>query len=96
MASKFAVAAASLAVISIILALLYTPERFSLPPAIAGSLDLLNSSHILQVDGAQGPESLAFDPNGGGPYTGVADGRILRWDGDGRGWVEFAVTTPHR
>ncbi|CAL5088579.1 unnamed protein product [Urochloa decumbens] len=28
-----------------------------------------------------GPESLAFDGRGGGPYSGVSDGRILRWDG---------------
>lgn len=96
MASKLTVAAASLAVISIAFAVLYPPERLSLPPTIPGSRDLLNSSQILHVDGAMGPESLAFDPVGGGPYTGVADGRILRWDGEGRGWVEFAVTSQHR
>ncbi|OWM85467.1 protein STRICTOSIDINE SYNTHASE-LIKE 10 [Punica granatum] len=96
MATKLIVAAASLAVISVVLALLYPPARLSLPPSIPGSRDHLHSSRILHVDGAFGPESLAFDPNGGGPYTGVADGRILRWDGDGRGWVDFAVTSPNR
>jgi hypothetical protein len=29
-----------------------------------------------------GPESLAFDARGGGPYSGVSDGRILQWRGD--------------
>ncbi|KAI5072604.1 hypothetical protein GOP47_0012710 [Adiantum capillus-veneris] len=44
--------------------------------------------------GAMGPESLAFDVSGNGPYTGVADGRILRWmDG---GWQEFAHTSSNR
>ncbi|PQP91860.1 protein STRICTOSIDINE SYNTHASE-LIKE 2 [Prunus yedoensis var. nudiflora] len=32
------------------------------------------------VEGAVGPESFAFDPLGGGPYTGVSDGRIIKWD----------------
>jgi hypothetical protein len=35
---------------------------------------------LVSVDaGAAGPESLAFDPAGGGPYAGVSDGRVLRW-----------------
>ncbi|MCO5597553.1 hypothetical protein L7F22_051631 [Adiantum nelumboides] len=43
-----------------------------------------------------GPESLAFDPQGRGPYTGVADGRILRWDGPSLGWTDFSTTSPNR
>lgn len=43
-----------------------------------------------------GPESLAFDLQGRGPYTGVADGRILRWDGPSVGWTEFSTTSPNR
>ncbi|KAL5723426.1 hypothetical protein ACHQM5_006829 [Ranunculus cassubicifolius] len=43
-----------------------------------------------------GPESFAFDCNGEGPYTGVLDGRILKWQGSRRGWREFAVTSPSR
>lgn len=38
-----------------------------------------------------GPESIAFDSSGGGPYSGVSDGRVLKWEGRKRGWVEFAV-----
>eukprot|EP01018_Ginkgo_biloba_P038778 Gb_09097 [translate_table: standard] len=48
------------------------------------------------VDGALGPESLAFDSQGRGPYTGVSDGRILRWDGSDVRWTEFAITSPNR
>ncbi|TVU09360.1 hypothetical protein EJB05_42830 [Eragrostis curvula] len=44
---------------------------------------------------AFGPESLAFDHRGGGPYTGVSNGRVLRWRGARRGWAEFAHNYKH-
>lgn len=46
---------------------------------------------------AFGPESLAFDHRGGGPYTGVSNGRVLRWRADRRrpGWAEFAHNYKH-
>lgn len=40
-----------------------------------------------------GPESLEFDVLGRGPYTGLADGRIVRWMGDKIGWETFALVT---
>ena len=43
---------------------------------------------------AFGPESLAFDHRGGGPYTGVSNGRVLRWNGR-TGWTEFAHNYKH-
>ncbi|KAL9265054.1 STRICTOSIDINE SYNTHASE-LIKE 10-like protein [Drosera capensis] len=51
---------------------------------------------ILPLVGAVGPESIAFDPDGQGPYVGVSDGRILRWDRDQLRWTDFAVTSPNR
>ncbi|ERM93664.1 hypothetical protein AMTRI_Chr03g149580 [Amborella trichopoda] len=54
----------------------------------------LQKSEIKFLNKIQGPESLAFDPQGRGPYTGVADGRILFWNG--YSWTEFAVTSPNR
>ncbi|KAJ4780249.1 Calcium-dependent phosphotriesterase superfamily protein [Rhynchospora pubera] len=45
-------------------------------------------------DGAVGPESITFDPNGGGPYTGVSDGRILKWEEKEHRWIEYASTSP--
>lgn len=71
------------------------------PPRILTSHDHLHSAKILHVNGAVGPESLVFDPKGEGPYTGVADGRILKWvagdDQDGSGtWIDFATTTSNR
>jgi hypothetical protein len=57
---------------------------------------LVHAQSILPLEDATGPESLAFDTSGGGPYTGVADGRILRWDGNQAKWLTFGVTSPKR
>ncbi|XP_022146418.1 protein STRICTOSIDINE SYNTHASE-LIKE 10-like [Momordica charantia] len=46
--------------------------------------------------GVFGPESIAFDCHGEGPYAGVGDGRILKWKGADLGWTHFAVTSPNR
>lgn len=40
-----------------------------------------------------GPESLTFDSQGRGPYTGVSDGRIVRYNGPQAGWSTFAYTS---
>ncbi|KAF5750275.1 strictosidine synthase family protein [Tripterygium wilfordii] len=90
-------AAAAAALVSITVAL-YPTVNLSLfdPPTIPGSHDHLRRATVVPVTGAVGPESLVFDPNGEGPYTGVADGRILKWEGDDRGWTEFAVTSSQR
>ncbi|CAL2271829.1 unnamed protein product [Prunus armeniaca] len=96
---KLTLIAATLAVVSVVLALnpLYLLKLFGNGVApISGSHDLLHTAQLIQVPGALGPESLAFDPNGGGPYTGVADGRILKWDQNDRRWTDFAVTSSQR
>ncbi|KAJ1404179.1 Strictosidine synthase, conserved region [Sesbania bispinosa] len=74
----------------------FNKQRLFAPPPISGSKDQLHSATILHVSGAVGPESLVFDSHGEGPYTGVADGRILKWEGEERGWTEFAVTSSNR
>ncbi|XP_058196211.1 protein STRICTOSIDINE SYNTHASE-LIKE 3-like [Rhododendron vialii] len=56
--------------------------------------NLLQKSEIKFLNQVQGPESMAFDPMGRGPYTGVADGRVLFWNGEG--WTDFAYTSPNR
>ncbi|XP_021903012.1 protein STRICTOSIDINE SYNTHASE-LIKE 10-like isoform X2 [Carica papaya] len=67
-------------------------------PKIKGSRDVLHASRVLDLStaGAVAGESLDFDPKGEGPYTGVADGRILKWEGESVGWREFAIDSPHR
>ena len=54
-------------------------------------------SEVIPLVGALGPESLAFHPiTGDGPYTGVSDGRIIKWNPTLRRWIDFAVTSPDR
>ncbi|KAH0747448.1 hypothetical protein KY285_009105 [Solanum tuberosum] len=48
------------------------------------------------VGGAVGPESFAFDPHGDGPYTGISDGRIIKWLQNETRWFDFALTSPNR
>ncbi|KAI5063341.1 hypothetical protein GOP47_0021888 [Adiantum capillus-veneris] len=56
----------------------------------------LSGAQKWSVNGLMGPESLALDPHGDGPYTGIADGRIMKWHGPAIGWQEFAHTGPNR
>lgn len=54
-------------------------------------------SEVIPLVGALGPESFAFHPvTAEGPYTGVSDGRIIKWNPAQRRWIDFAVTSPHR
>ncbi|GFZ20279.1 strictosidine synthase-like 3 [Actinidia rufa] len=63
-------------------------------PTERDSENLLQRSEIRFRNQVQGPESMAFDPQGRGPYTGVADGRVLFWNG--QSWADFAYTSPNR
>ncbi|KAL1811233.1 hypothetical protein DCAR_0623357 [Daucus carota subsp. sativus] len=63
-------------------------------PAEKDVENLLQNSEIHFLNQVQGPESMAFDPLGRGPYTGVADGRILFWNGES--WLPFAFTSNNR
>ncbi|WOH06376.1 hypothetical protein DCAR_0625802 [Daucus carota subsp. sativus] len=52
---------------------------------------------VIPIVGAVGPESFAFHPiTGEGPYTGVSDGRIIKWNQQQRRWTNFAVTSSKR
>uniref|UniRef100_A0ACD5VK15 Uncharacterized protein n=1 Tax=Avena sativa TaxID=4498 RepID=A0ACD5VK15_AVESA len=46
-------------------------------------------------DGVSGAESLAFSGKGG-IYTGVSDGRVLKWGGSAAGWSTFAYNANYR
>ncbi|KAH6772990.1 strictosidine synthase-like 3 [Perilla frutescens var. frutescens] len=63
-------------------------------PVDSDRQNLLQKSQVRFLNQVQGPESVAFDPMGRGPYTGVADGRIVFWDGDN--WNDFAYTSSNR
>ncbi|KAJ8618505.1 hypothetical protein MRB53_014691 [Persea americana] len=53
----------------------------------------LRTGKLEFVDEVYGPESLEFDLEGRGPYTGMADGRVVRWMGHNIGWETFALVT---
>ncbi|GMJ09598.1 hypothetical protein like AT3G57030 [Hibiscus trionum] len=50
----------------------------------------------MELNEGSGPESIAFDCKNEGPYVGISDGRILKWQGLNLGWKQFAVTSPNR
>ncbi|KAF8378502.1 hypothetical protein HHK36_029844 [Tetracentron sinense] len=61
------------------------------------AIALLESYDRLQLPSpVLGPEALAFDCDGEGPYTGVSDGRVLKWQGSSLGFVNFAITSQNR
>ncbi|KAI5061829.1 hypothetical protein GOP47_0022368 [Adiantum capillus-veneris] len=74
--------------------------RFMIMPSIPefprDSDNKLQKAEVIFIPDFLGPESLAFDVHGKGPYTGVADGRIMRWNGPKDGWTEFAHTSSNR
>jgi Adipocyte plasma membrane-associated protein-like, N-terminal len=63
-------------------------------PSVRDTEDKLQKAEIRFQNQIQGPESIAFDPLGRGPYTGVADGRVVFWDGSTV--TDFAYTSPNR
>ncbi|XP_037497112.1 protein STRICTOSIDINE SYNTHASE-LIKE 10 [Jatropha curcas] len=63
---------------------------------IVSEADVMKSYTQLDLPGVIGPESLAFDCNGNGPYVGVSDGRILKWHQSNQSWLDFAVSSPNR
>ncbi|KAF3778693.1 STRICTOSIDINE SYNTHASE-LIKE 10 protein [Nymphaea thermarum] len=105
MRSGILVSAAALAFFSIFLTLnpdIGPPGSSSTGAAAAAGTtfggrarDVLHGAELLHLNGTAGPESFAFDAEGRGPYTGVADGRILRWGGAARGWEDFATVSPY-
>ncbi|XP_027181859.1 protein STRICTOSIDINE SYNTHASE-LIKE 11-like [Coffea eugenioides] len=50
----------------------------------------------LPPGGPIGPESVALDRFNQGPYIGVSDGRILKYQGPTTGFVDFAFVAPNR
>ncbi|CAN6194527.1 unnamed protein product [Urochloa humidicola] len=60
--------------------------------AAAKAIDASKMQHLKLPDSLVGPESVAFDPHGGGPYVSVADGRVLRWGGTGVGWTTYTYS----
>ncbi|KQJ84488.1 protein STRICTOSIDINE SYNTHASE-LIKE 10 [Brachypodium distachyon] len=61
--------------------------------AAVASFDATRSQHLQLPRGLlRGPESVAFDGEGHGPYSGVSDGRVLKWNGDKLGWTTYTYS----
>ena len=61
--------------------------------ATVASFDATRSQRIaLPAGSGRGPESVAFDGQGHGPYSGVSDGRVLKWNGDELGWSTYTYS----
>ncbi|EFJ07638.1 hypothetical protein SELMODRAFT_448383 [Selaginella moellendorffii] len=68
------------------------PLKSILPKWPSRNDSLLQFASIEFQDRLFGPESIEFNPQGNGPYTGLGDGRIVRWMPD-RGWETFALSS---
>ncbi|KAL6873423.1 hypothetical protein ACP4OV_013505 [Aristida adscensionis] len=73
-------------------ALLLLPSASAARGLKTKPIDAGRSQRLDLPDALVGPESVAFDGRGGGPYVGVSDGRVLRWGGAGAGWTTFAYS----
>ncbi|KAM0902946.1 hypothetical protein ACQ4PT_018976 [Festuca glaucescens] len=66
---------------------------FFMPGAMAATVtrfDATWSQHLPLPRGTvRGPESVAFDGQGHGPYNSVSDGRVLKWNNDKLGWTTY-------
>ncbi|GJN38644.1 hypothetical protein PR202_gb27705 [Eleusine coracana subsp. coracana] len=74
------------------------PDRAQLPAAARQGKTMMSTINAIQTEHLQlpklviGPESVAFDGHGGGPYVSVSDGRILKYQGKDAGWTTFAYS----
>ncbi|RCV08643.1 hypothetical protein SETIT_1G343200v2 [Setaria italica] len=76
-----------------VLALLLQPCAAARPISQTATIDGSRSLHLpLRGSLLRGPESVAFDGDGAGPYSGVSDGRVLKWNGLVRGWSTYAYS----
>ncbi|CAL5078769.1 unnamed protein product [Urochloa decumbens] len=63
--------------------------------AAAAAATAIDGSKIQRLDlpdGLVGPESVAFDAHGAGPYVGVSNGLVLKYDDGNGGWTTFAYS----
>ncbi|KAK4753535.1 hypothetical protein SAY87_001639 [Trapa incisa] len=83
----------------ILLTLLFFTIFFFLDPSAAHDYKLISVSskrryHRLPFRRVVGPESIAFDCRGQGPYVGVSDGRILKWHR--KHWTDLSLSCRNR
>ena len=94
MAAKLFLTATIVVLISALIAINH--ECLYQPSVIEKGHSQLWEWETLSLDGATGPESFALDPLGQGPYAGISDGRIIKWEEHERRWINFAITSQKR
>ncbi|KAI5583715.1 hypothetical protein BDE02_06G033700 [Populus trichocarpa] len=65
-------------------------------PSVVEKISSGREWEALQLEGAIGPESFAFHPLAGGPYAGISDGRVVRWEEHERRWINFSFASQER
>ncbi|CAL5042057.1 unnamed protein product [Urochloa decumbens] len=80
--------------LALLAVLLLVPSPAAAAAAAAKAIDASKMRRLELPDSLVGPESVAFDAHGGGPYVSAADGRVLRWGGgDGAaGWTTYTYS----
>uniref|UniRef100_K3XPH7 Strictosidine synthase conserved region domain-containing protein n=1 Tax=Setaria italica TaxID=4555 RepID=K3XPH7_SETIT len=81
----------TLPLVAILLAVLLLLPSAALA-AVAKAIDASKTQRLQLPDDLIGPESVAFDAHGSGPYVSISDGRVLKYDGEGAGWKTFAYS----
>ncbi|CAN6308814.1 unnamed protein product [Urochloa humidicola] len=89
-----------LAVLTLLLQSCADARPISETPTIDGSRSLhlpirgrlMNGMPLGRGPMPRGPESVAFDGAGAGPYSGVSDGRVLKYNGPPIGWSTYAYS----
>ena len=67
-----------------LLAILFSLLLLLLPSAaVAKAIDASKTQRLELPDVLVGPESVAFDARGAGPYVSISDGRVLKYAGEG-------------
>ncbi|GJN04693.1 hypothetical protein PR202_ga22260 [Eleusine coracana subsp. coracana] len=77
-----------------ILVLLLVPSAAAarVGPSVTKPIDASETKHLELPGLVIGPESVAFDKHGAGPYVSISDGRVLKYGGEGVGWTTFAYS----
>ncbi|KAG6771197.1 hypothetical protein POTOM_022544 [Populus tomentosa] len=92
MASRLLLTAIAL-LLSTLAIVIFSSETSNIEPLSSAGARQLKE---VPIAGAFGPESFAFDSLGKGPYASLSDGRIIKWQGNRKGWTDFAVASPNR
>ncbi|CAN6361371.1 unnamed protein product [Urochloa humidicola] len=73
--------------------MLLQPCAAARPVSQTPTIDGSRSVHLpLRRSLLRGPESVVFDIVDAGPYSGVSDGHVLKWNGPVRGWTTYAYS----